>query len=50
MNLNENIRNERNIAEKSRGCTYKMTRIAIAKCHRVNIWFELMFRHGMFTK
>ena len=32
MNFNVNRRNERKIAEKSRGCTSKITHISVVKC------------------
>ena len=35
MNFNENIRNDCKIAEKSRGCCYKITRFSAANCPRV---------------
>ena len=35
MNFNENIKNERKIAEKSRGCTYIITRFSAANSARV---------------
>ena len=35
MNLNDKIRNECKIAEKSRGYTYQIANISVASCTRV---------------
>ena len=51
MSFNENRRNDRKNAEKSRGCTSKITHIFVVlkMLYSAKFDFKLMLRHSMFT-